>query len=169
VVTTLAAGFQGYVLDFAFAPDGESFVSSGDNSARVWNIETREPIRSFAGATQSIIELSASTHSTTVIAACHDGRVIAWDSATGAVLQDTPGDWLMALCGVPGTNQVLAAHRDNTVRLRDIATGTTVRTFEGHTTSTTLGVAFSPDGRQVLSGGTEAATRHRNRANAQQE
>jgi len=55
------------------------------------------------------------------------------------------------------------------VHARNFETGDTLRGFAGHTTSTTLGVGFSPDGRYVVSGGVEVFTRLWNRTNAQHE
>ncbi len=159
--------FGANVRPMGFVAGGHLVTGGSDFILHVWNLETGEEIRAFPGATQSILELSASTKSSTVIAACQDGRLIEWDSATGTVLHNTTGDWLTTACGMPGTNQMVMAHSDNAVRLQDVATGTTLRAFEGHTTSTTSGVAFSPDGRHVLSGGAEAATRLWNRTNAQ--
>jgi len=45
---------------------------------------------------------------------------------------------------------VASASRDRTVRLRNPATGATLRTLEGHTNYVTA-VAFSPDGKLVAS------------------
>ncbi|MFN8481201.1 MAG: AAA-like domain-containing protein [Kouleothrix sp.] len=50
----------------------------------------------------------------------------------------------------PDGKQVVSAARDNTLRVWDVASGTSVRTLAGHT-DWVYGVAFSPDGKQVVS------------------
>jgi WD40 repeat protein len=50
--------------------------------------------------------------------------------------------------------------------LKNHQTGDNLRVFGGHTTSTTMGVGFSPDGRYLVSGGTESLTRLWTRTNA---
>jgi WD40 repeat protein len=150
-----------------FLPNTHLATAGNDRTVRIWDVETGDLVRTLTGPTLAIVGLVATTNSSTVIAGCQDGRTIAWNAATGAELHNYPGPWLSSMSGVPGTNQVLTANSDKIVRLRDVTAGTTVRTFEGHTTSTTLGVAFSADGRYVLSGGGEAATRLWNRTNGE--
>jgi WD40 repeat protein len=48
-------------------------------------------------------------------------------------------------------SQVLSGSNDRTLRLWDVATGTEIRTFKGHSDDV-RSVAFAPDGSQVLSG-----------------
>jgi WD40 repeat protein len=148
--------------------DGSRLVTGQGTAVQVWDIETGQVIRSLLGATFLVQDLAASTNSSRVIAGCVDGRVITWDASTGVVLNNFLGESLVAMHAIPGTNHVLTASGgDNLVRVKDIATGATLRTIEGHTTSTILGVGFSPDGRYVLSGGHEPLTRLWNRTNAQ--
>ena len=157
--------FGDSVNALAFVAGGRLVTAA--QTVKVWDIETGQVIRSFAGATL-VTELAASTNSSSFIAGCVDGRVITWDAASGAIENDFMGEPLVAIKAIPGTNHVLTVHAgDNLVRVKDSATGTTLRTFPGHTTSTTVGVGFSPDGRYVLSGGLETFIRLWNRTNAQ--
>ena len=145
---------------------GGRLVTAAQN-VQVWDIETGQAIRSLVGSTL-VAEFAASTNSSRITAGCVDGRVITWDAASGAVENNFQGEPLVAIKAVPGTNHVLTVHAgDNLVRVKDSATGTTLRTIQGHTTSTTVGVGFSPDGRYVLSGGHEPFIRLWNRTNAQ--
>jgi WD40 repeat protein len=147
---------------------GGYLVAAGDDAAvNVWDIETGEVIRPLSGATQLVIDLASSANSSTVIAGCLDGRVITWDASTGAVLHNFVGERLVAMRAIPGTNQILTGHVDKFVRVKNSQIGDNLRAFGGHTTSTTLGVGFSPDGRYVVSGGVEVFTRLWNRTNTQ--
>jgi WD40 repeat protein len=138
---------------------------------QVWDIETGQLIRPLPGTTQADLAMQGfltATNSSSVIAGCLNGRVITWDASTGEILHNFIGENLFSLAAVPGTNQILTAHSDNLVRLKERELGTNLRTITGHTTSTTLGVSFSPDRRAVVSGGAEVFTRLWNRTNAQQ-
>jgi hypothetical protein len=53
---------------------------------------------------------------------------------------------------------VLSGSEDGTIKLRDAATGTLLRTFEGHS-GRIPSVAFSPDGARVLSGSADTTIR----------
>ena len=164
-------GGDGWVQRFEFIGDGHLVTTKGPEEVQVWDIETGQFIRSLPGTTQAdqaIQGFLTATNSSVVVAGCLNGRVVAWDASTGQKLNDFMGERLFSLAVIPGTNQLLTAHPDNLVRVEDGQSGATLRAIAGHTTSTTLGVGFSPDGRYVVSGGGEALTRVWNRTNAQQ-
>jgi hypothetical protein len=54
----------------------------------------------------------------------------------------------------PDGDRVLSGSQEKTIKLWDGATGTLIRTFEGHSVPVTS-VAFSPDGGRALSGSWE--------------
>ena len=157
--------FGDLVQTFAFVSN-QLVTSSSDVTATVWDIETGQVIRPLEGATQLIIGFVPVTNSSLVIAGCINGQVVTWDTSTGDVAHNFFGENLVSLVAIPGTNQILTAH-DKLVRVKERTIGDNIRVFGGHTTSTTLGVGFSPDGRFIVSGGTEIFTRIWNRTNAQ--
>ena len=160
--------FGDQAVALAFVGGGRLVIAGQNAVVQIWDTEPGQPIRSLVGATLYVQDLAGSTNSSRVTAGCVDGRVITWDASTGAVENNFLGEPLVAMSAIPGTNQVLTASgNDNLIRVKELGTGTTLRTLEGHTTSTTLGVGFSPDGRYVLSGGHEPLTRLWNRTNAQ--
>lgn len=156
----------GYLVqDLAFVAGGHLVTAGSDLAVQVWNIETGEVIRPLTGATQIIIGLETATNNALVIAGCHNGRVITWDTASGDIEHDFTGESLISIAAIPGTNQILTGHPNNLARVKEYENGTNLRVFGGHTTSTTMGVGFSPDGRYVVSGGIEVFTRLWNRTN----
>ena len=164
-------GGSGFVQRLEFIAGGHLLTAKGPQDVQVWDIETGQLIRALPGT--SLAELAiqgflTGTNSSLVVAGCLNGRVITWDASTGQILHDFTGENLFSIAAVPGTNQILTAHSDNLARVKNAQNGTTLRTIAGHTTSTTLGVGFSPDRRYLVSGGSEALTRLWNRTNAQQ-
>ena len=160
--------FGSQVSTLAFVADGRLITGGQDLAVNVWDIEKGQVIRELPGATQVLVNIAGSTNSSAVIAGCADGRIITWDASTGVALHNFVGERLVAMAAIPGTNQVLTGHTDNLVRVKKSDIGDNLRVFGGHTTSTTSGVGFSPDGRYVVSGGVEVFTRLWNRTNAQQ-
>jgi WD40 repeat protein len=78
-----------------------------------------------------------------------------WDVATGAALQTLEGNTkrVSYVAFSPDGRKVVSVSWswNNTVQLWDAATGAALQTFEGHTSAVVSSVAFSPDGRQVVS------------------
>ena len=159
------------VQSFEFTAN-EQLVTSSGVLVQVWDIETGQLIRSLPGLTPSelvVVRFLAATNGPAMTVGCLNGRVVTWDVSTGQILSDFMGENLFDLAPIPGTNQLLTAHPlDQLVRVKNSQTGETLRTFAGHTTSSLQDVAFSPDGRFVVSGGAETFTRLWNRTNGQQ-
>jgi WD40 repeat protein len=160
--------FGSNVSVLAIVAGGHLIAGGQDLAVNVWDIDTGQVIRPLSGVTQVLVGIIASTSSSTVIGGCNDGRIITWDASSGDVLHNFVGERLFAISGIAGTNQVLTAHSDKIVRVKNSQIGDNLRAFGGHTTSSTLGVGFSPDDRYVVSGGTEVFTRIWNRTNSQQ-
>ena len=164
-------GGDGFVQTFEFVAGGHLVTAKGPEKVQVWDIETGQLVRALPGTTQAELAIQGfltATNSSTVVAGCLNGRVITWDANTGQILRDFRGENLFSLAAVPGTNQILTAHPDNLVRVKDRQVGTTLRSIVGHTAGAVFDVGFSPDRRYVVSGGSEALTRIWNRTNAQQ-
>jgi len=159
--------FGDLVHQMGFVAGGQLITGGQNTAVQVWNLETGQVIRSLDGATQMVLDLLASKDSSLVIAGCLDGRLIAWDSGSGQVVHNFLDKPIRSLVNLPDPNRVLLAGSDNVVRIKNLETGSTLRSLEGHTTSTTTAVGFSPDGRYVLSGGVEAVVRIWNRTNAE--
>ena len=167
---TIRSFGNSFVQRLGFVAGGKLATGGADLVVQVWDVETGQLIRPLPGTTlaeQSIQGFLTSTNSSLVVAGCLNGRVITWDASTGQILHDFTGERLFSLAAISGTNQILTAHPDNLVRVKDSQVGTTLRTIAGHTAGATLGVGFSPDRRDVVSGGNEALIRLWNRTNAE--
>jgi WD40 repeat protein len=130
--------------------------TSTDNTIRLWNIETGEEERRFEGkATKgagAVSFASKDRYAVTSSDAITEHMVCLWDVKTGKQLRcfkDTP-KYVYSLAVSGDDRHVLLGSANHTMTLWDLAKGEKVRTFVHK--SGVFDVAFSPDGRQALSG-----------------
>ncbi|KAK3943402.1 WD40 repeat-like protein [Diplogelasinospora grovesii] len=123
------------VRAIAFSPDGRLIVSGSDDSTvRVWDAATGAERRVLKGHSRGV--LRGHWRGVTAVAFSPDGRLI-----------------------------VSAGSDDSTVRVWDAATGAERRVLKGHSRGVLRGhwrgvtaVAFSPDGRLIVSAGSDDST-----------
>jgi WD40 repeat protein len=149
----------GQVTCLGFVAGGLLATAGDDRLVRFWDPDTATLVRTLPGATGSITTLISQPADSSVMIGCSDGRVLIWNVATGERLAESTGEPFHQLDLIPGTGRILVAHTDQRIRERDPATGTVSRTLAGHTAPVVTGVAFSPDGTRLLSGGLEADIR----------
>lgn len=121
-------GHMANVVDTAFTPDGKQLVSaSNDKTVRVWDIATGKTVRMIRGE-------SAPGNWGTIYAMSlsRDGR------------------WL-AIAGFLSEADVISA---SAVHLYDFASGKLVKILKGHR-NVVFALAFSPDGKRLVSGGSD--------------
>lgn len=157
----------GQVNSLGWVAEGHLATAGDDGTVRLWDIESGTQVRSLEGDADYLAGIVVSRSGSRVVAGSASGRIQAWNSLTGEREHAWTGPILFGLGALPGTDRILTANVDNLLREREVATGTVVREIGGHTTSVTLGVGFSPDGRWLVSGGTEAAIRVWDRASGQ--
>ena len=142
------------VLAVAFSHDGTRVLSgSGDNTAKLWDADTGQFLRTFAGHSGTVRSVAFSPDGSRVLSGSQDRTLRLWDTATGRLLRTFEGHsgevWSVAFS--PDGTRVLSGSHDKTLRLWNAGTGQPLRTFTGHS-DWIFSVAFSPDGTRVLSG-----------------
>jgi WD40 repeat protein len=152
---------KGAVQAASFSPDGTRVVTASyDETARIWNATTGQPIFTLAGHKGPVLAASFSPDGTRVITASWDPPVRIWNAATGqpiATLTGHKGKVFAASFSPDGT-RVVTASDDNTARIWNAATGHPIATLTGHTAQV-WAASFSPDGTRVVTASLDKTAR----------
>ncbi|MDP8269492.1 MAG: caspase family protein [Candidatus Tenebribacter davisii] len=169
------------IYSVAFSPDGRYVLSGGKNySIKLWDVSSGKEIRSFMTSTRTEIDgndliqsVAFSPDGLYALSGCSDKTLKLWDIATGREIRTFTGHagWVKSVAFSPDGRYILSGGDDNFTWLTlpngayqekrsgknnnmlilwDVVTGKKIRQFKGHT-SDVKSVAFSPDGRYVLS------------------
>ena len=159
---TLLATLPDYwVRSLAFTPDGQELAAAATDGMHVWDPASGKIVDSYAAQAgpRSLATLDPSGH--TLIASQQDGSIAAYDLA-GARRLGRSFSWNVPAqgCGYPPCmainrqSELMAADQgDGTVALVDLRTLRRLRTLPARDGATSAAIAFTPDGRTVVTGG----------------
>jgi WD40 repeat protein len=150
-----------------FSPDGRHLITGSiynnggkdPTHAVRWDASTGREVRAFQQDTDPGILDEVAT-----VAVSPDGRRLAsgtltavtvWDAATGKPVHTLTGHTGSVTCVAfnPDGGRLATAAMDPTVMVWDVAAGKQLVTLRRQCDSPTLAVAFSPDGRKLVTGG----------------
>ena len=158
-------GHPGFVFSVAFSPDGQYVLtgSTGDDPT-LWDAATGAAVRTFIGDASAAIGVAFSPDGKYVLTGSLGQKTAKlWDAASGAMVRTFSGhtDSVSSVAFSPDGMYVLTGSLDKTAKLWNAASGAEARTFSEHTSSVrtslemkhwSYSVAFSPDGKYVLTG-----------------
>jgi WD40 repeat protein/transcriptional regulator with XRE-family HTH domain len=138
--------------------DGEFLLmstTSGDAYINLYNVESGKVLRSYFGHTIGIYGLAFSPDGKTIASASVDGTASIWDL-------DVPGALYKVDLPASGGGSEIVIHPDSQsffevgfdgiIRMREVATGQIIRTFDDNAGRWCLSLVVSPDGRYLVSG-----------------
>jgi WD40 repeat protein len=167
------AGHASEVWTVAFSPDGKMLATGGnDNTVKLWNRAKGQLLASLKRSDSPVTAVAFAPDSRMAAVASSDKTVTLWDVATGKRKTTLEGHPDAVRCvafspdgrtlasggdGGPG-NQPGPRLEEHAIRLWDAATGALWGKLVGHTNSV-WALRFSPDGRTLISAGTDGVIR----------
>lgn len=150
-------GHGNAVWAVAFSPDNRRVASAGaDKVVRVWEAESAQEIQVFSGHTDRINCLAFSPDGGRIASGSVDATVRIWDTNSGTELRQWHEDSSVAALAFSPDGQSVAAVGGPVGRgngtLRDADTGHVHCRLSGQA-SRIMTVAFTPDGRRLVTAG----------------
>ncbi|EME26021.1 hypothetical protein Gasu_63220 isoform 2 [Galdieria sulphuraria] len=150
-------GHQSNVKCVQFVGESGAHLVSGssDNTLILWDTESGEKVASFIGHTSRIWDIDV-TRGGFIASASGDGTVRIWDaksdirSSCRTVISGHTRD-VYTVSYHPRENHLVTGGYDKSLRLVDVRTGQTIKTFTGHEASISKAV-FNPHGNLIISG-----------------
>jgi WD40 repeat protein len=136
----------------AFSSDGKQLAASLMGSVVLWDLTTRQPVRTFYGHFGAVPSVAMSRDGRWVAAGGADGSIKLWDRATGALLRTLacPSAEAYEICFSADGRMLASVYRDGALRIWGPATGALLRFIRAHTDSA-FGVAFDRQGTRLAS------------------
>ena len=140
---------------------GLDFLNGGgDSTLQVWDIETKQCLRTFEGHTDGVFSVSITSDGKTAVSASRDKTLRVWDIKSGQCLRALEGhtDGVFSVSITSDGRRAVSGSRDKTFRVWDIESGRCLRTLEGHTKGV-FSVSITSDGRRAVSGSEDKTLR----------
>ncbi len=137
-----------------FSPDGRAIATVGGALSRdiqVWDVTGGAVVRRLTGHSAQIISIAYSPDGHYIASGALNGELILWDASAGTEVRRFVGhtDSVNSIAFSPDSHMLLSGATDIGMILWDVETGKEIRRM---TTGVVYAVAFSPDGKTILSG-----------------
>ena len=145
----------GAVQSVSFSPDGITLaVGSTDETVRLWDVETGNPIETLTGHIYDISSVAYAPDGTTLAAGGHDSKVRLWDVATGTLKNTLENGNIVRSVSFSPDGSILASAGGHEVRLWDVETGTLKNVIRGDIEAFygVYSISFRPDGTTLAAG-----------------
>jgi len=157
------SGHSDRVNSVAFSPDGKQALSgSNDKKVKLWDVESGQEIRTFSMGSLDAEAVAFSPDGRQILAGYEGYTMKLWDAASGRELRtfswESSVRFRVSAVAFSPDGKAVASGSANSVKLMDVASGQEIKTFSGHN-NIVWSVAFSPNGKQMLSGSSDGTVK----------
>ena len=147
-------GHDGSVYSVSFSSDGKTLATgSGDNTIKLWNVETGQEIRTLTGHNEGVNSVSFSSDGKTLATGSFEKTIKLWNLETGQEIRTLFGHtYFYSVSFSPDGKTLASGSFDGTIKLWNVETGQEIRTLSGHNGASVYSVSFSPDGKTLATG-----------------
>jgi WD40 repeat protein len=148
------SGHNSRIYSADFSPNGKYVVTaSGDNSAKIWEVETGGLVTTLRGHTSHVFSARFSRNSSQVLTAGGKTAKL-WDLSTGTEIREFKGHTSVVHCAEfsPNGAVVVTGSEDGTAKLWNAQNGKEIRTIAVTNKGWVYDAGFSPDGRTLALG-----------------
>lgn len=149
------------ILALEYSADGRwLFTGSEDDTARVFDATTLEPLATLSAHTEAIMDFALSADASVLATASADHTIRLWSTETWQTIAELVGhtNQVDEVAFVPGTDRLVSGAHDATLRFWQSPSGRPVATFRGHETCI-WSLDVTPDGAWLITGGGDYAIR----------
>ncbi len=147
-------GHSDKVSSVAVSFDGKRIVSgSADKTLRIWDAISGQELQTLRGHDDRISSVAISPDGKRIVSGGSDETVKIWDLASGRELHTLDGHkyFVFSVAISPDGKRVVSVAGD--IRIWDLETGQELPFFEDVYVGGIVCVTFSPDGKNIISGG----------------
>ncbi|KAJ3082717.1 hypothetical protein HK102_001496 [Quaeritorhiza haematococci] len=146
----------------AISPDNRLVVTgSTDTTAKVFDLTTGKEVRELCGHTASLRALAFTPDGKQLVTVSWDNTAKIWDMATGREVMTLYGhtDWVGTVAVSSDGRLIATGSNDVSAKIWDRRFGAMLKEFKGRHEGSVTAVAFSPDGRYLLTAGDDQMVR----------
>jgi WD40 repeat protein/tRNA A-37 threonylcarbamoyl transferase component Bud32 len=123
------------VFSLAISPNGREFLSgSGDNTIKLWNLQTGELLYEFVGHSKEVVTTKISSDGQTLVSGSRDGTVKLWNLKTKQLLHTLKGhtDKVTWVAISPDGQTLFSGDEADKIKVWNFKTGQFLRDINGH-------------------------------------
>lgn len=146
----LEYGYQNYINSIAYSPDGTTLVTGNDEGkVQLWNVSTGEEISTLVTLEDKIQRVSFLEDGKTLLTNCQNGLVQFWNSENGIEIRHFTANGMIS---ISPNEQIVVFPYYSSINIYNIK-GENIIKLDNLTTDMDSQIAFSPDGRFLISVG----------------